>query len=390
MKRLFAGMLFGLFVASLCALAGCQDDTGGWDVGDDAGHPADGGDADAGGGGEDAGDRGEDAGDGGEDAGTPEFDIEFELENRSGRMLYVSEGVAGQDSCVQGAPWVAPNGGARFEDRCTICNCAEDDCPACTAPCPRGEVEDAEFDDGESRTYRWNGELWTTDTDDECEESHVPVGESLSAEFCWAESFDDETGGLEDSTCETIEFTLDPEQPDQTIRHVIDDGTEDPGVDFRMVNETDRDLYAEPNGATEGGQYVPACKDFWYEVSDGDDIFDLKVDCEECSCNDVDNGECSSECTGAACQRSEGQFLLEAGSERADEWDGSIGVDDEKDGVSCRTLTEPPTDDLEATFCYGDELTSSGGEPRVEEPTCETLNFNRLRDDEVVFRIDGE
>ncbi len=345
-------------------------------------------------------DAGEDAGDGGEpDGGTQNYEITFELENRSGQPVHAYRHVAPREICTsQDYYWLTIEGSSgpvRPFDDCAFCECGEQSCGICDIACPEPPNEqNTLLAADETRSFVWDARHWAVNHDEMCEESVLLEGESLEATMCWGSGVDEQVAQLTDERCVTVDVDITPDRPRQVVRVVIPDEEPSPEVTFRMSNASDRDLYAEPLGATEGGDFSPPCEDFWYTVGDGTETFSLRTTCGQCTCDSLRNsGSCDGACPGVVCPSPSAEdFSLAPGEERMDPWDGKIAVQGEVDGTDCIEMVDPPTDDLEATICHAQTLVSDTGEPpgppSLGTTTCSTVEFNRMTADEVVLRIE--
>ncbi len=381
------------------ALVACSDDAsqsnnGGWNInnGTDAGA-----DAEADTAADTANDTGEpDIGlDTGEDSGwsydggTANNEVVFELKNESGRPIYAHQQVAGMPCAYGDSHWLSVNqsdgSNARLADDCSICNCDEaEDCAVCAYDCPGPPTREwTELGDDESRSYRWDGRIWQTNAEG-CEAPHLAVDQTLEAEFCWGTGFDDTSSAMTGYRCTTVDFELTGAY--QVVEVVVPErDTHD--ITFRMINDTGKDLYANPDGAARSFR----CYGSWYSVGDGDEAYTLAPSCGICDCGVVEQNpgeQCSEPCPAVACAApNEEAFRFPDGAELVDTWSGTIVEHDEVAGQTCERQTLPPLDELVATFCFAEEVEDYGSHTSLGPTTCEQISFDRLADDEVVLRL---
>jgi hypothetical protein len=375
--------------AALCCVGlACSDDAqqannDGWDIGhEDAGKDA----------GEDAhADTGRDGGDdgGGHDGGTINYEVVFELVNESGGTVYAHDQIAGMPCAFGDNHWLSVNRNGvswmRLSDGCHVCNCDEpDDCAVCAYDCPGQPMREwTELADGEARRFTWDGRIWET-TEEGCEMPELAVGQPLEAEFCWGTGFDDENYAITGSRCLPVDFELEP--GGQVVRVVIPE-RETHDITFRMINETGKDLYANPDGATQ--EY--GCYGSWYTVGNGDETYTLMSSCGLCDCSTVEQNPdemCHEPCPDIACPApTEEAYRFAAGEELSDTWSGKLWAPDQVGDQACERQTAPPQNELVATFCYAEEVVDGGGYASLGPTTCQQVSFDRLADDEVVLRL---
>lgn len=388
-----------LVVALTCtALTACtqhvDQDNNGWDVGTDVGDDArtdagdDTGDDVSDDTGNDAGeDINEDVDDGG-DTGEDNYEVHFELVNNANRPISVSPATSSARLCF-GDTWLhVRDDGSELQltDNTCVENCPSSGDPiGCTADCAAPAPESFRLADGDRRSFTWDAKAWTT-TDDSCEIAESMAGKTLTAEFCYGASFDEQNFELVGERCETVEFSID--QPSQTVRVTIDEERPNEVV-FKMINETGKDLYARPNGLM-----TPySCYGSWYSLSAYDRAVTPVRGCNGvCSCEQVEQNpdeQCITACPARApCPAPTAEALLfEANSERSDTWDGLITIDDEVADQECERRVVPLADQLVATMCYAEEIDESNGYAELVDPTCEDVRFERTTDDVVEWRI---
>ena len=384
-----------LVVALACtALAACTEhvdqDNNGWDVGDDTGTDA-------------ANDTGNDTGndtdnDTGSDTGTDtgsdtggdtgeNYNVTFELVNNSGRPLYAAPAAYGANTCY-GQPWLRVQHDGEpiglVDDTC-IANCDSDDGPiACDLDCAIPTREENRFGDGETRSYQWDARAWKGG--DSCEYSESMAGETLTAEFCYGGAYADNSARILSETCQTVEFTVD--QPSQTVRVEIAP-LEPNEVTFQMINETGKDVYALPGGASSGR----TCYGAWNAIGDGERTFTPRVACSGlCSCDVIEqnpNEQCATVCPAAApCPApTEEALLLPNGDMRVDNWDGLITINDEVHDQTCERRVVPLAEELTATFCYAETINEQPGYAELGPQTCKDFTFDRDDADVIEWRV---
>jgi hypothetical protein len=384
-----------LVVALACtALAACtehvdQSGNNGWDVEDDTGGDAGTDTVDDTGSdtGEDAStDTGEDtSADTGGDTGVS-ANVTFELVNNSGRPLYASPGAFGLNTCY-GHPWLrVQHAGEHLglaDDSC-IANCdSEDDPIACDLDCAVPTREQYRFGDGEIRRYAWDATAWTIQ--DGCEVSESMIGETLTAEFCYGGAFTNDSAQLLSRRCETVEFTVD--EGDQTVRVEIEP-LQPKQVTFQMVNETGKDLYAFPGGASVGRN----CYGSWNSIGDSERTFTPYRYCTGlCSCDMVEQNpgeQCNVACPAVACPApTEEVLILPSGEKRVDNWDGLITIQDEVASQTCERRVVPLADELTTTFCYAETIDDQNGYAQLGPRTCKDFTFERTTTDVIEWKL---
>jgi hypothetical protein len=367
-----------LLVLALAASTACTqpvDHDDGWEVGDDL-QPDTGADI------------GQDTGSNDADATSDAYQVNFELVNNSGRPLYATPRL--NNSCFGGGgSWLhVQHGGMRVglpESNCSS-NCETDDGPVvCDTSCIYPTREQYRLGDGEVRRYEWDATAWTYRGS--CETSESMVGETLTAKFCYRGVFTDDSAQPLSRTCQTVEFTVD--RPSQIVRVEIEP-LQPNEVNFRMVNETGKDLYAQPSGLTTRHR----CYEPWYTLSADERTVTPVRGCNStCSCDQVEQSlgeQCNPSCPSrGACQAPTADVLLfKAGSERIDTWDGLMVTDDSVDNQRCERRVVPLADELTATMCYAEELDRGNGSARLIDPTCKDITFERTTGEAVELRLE--
>jgi hypothetical protein len=211
------------------------------------------------------------------------------------------------------------------------------------------------------------------------------VGETLTAQFCYGGAFTDDSAQLQSQTCQRVEFTVD--EGDQTVRVEIDP-LQPNDVTFQMVNDTGKDLYAFPGGASAGRN----CYGAWNSIGDGQRTFTPREFCSGlCSCEVVEQnpGErCNVACPAAACPApTEEALILPNGDMRMDEWDGLITIRDEVADQTCTRRVVPLADELTATFCYAEAINEDNGYAQLGPRTCEDFTFDRTTAGVVEWKV---
>jgi hypothetical protein len=330
------------------------------------------------------------------DAGPVDFDISFELVNESGRSVYAYPPAYGANLCSSNGYWLTledDDGGARMAQQCDLCECGkEDECGVCMVDCPGPLTrEQAKLATGDQKVVSWDGRTWSRQAStypdtDFCDAPQPRTGETLDATFCWGTDFDDGASEVTDVHCQTVDVELDPQRPNQVIRVLVPPPDPEP-ITFRMINGTDGDLYANTN--TPNDSFY--CSQPWYTVGDGDSTFQFEKSCGVCDCAELEqdpDAECEVACPASCAQPDADALRLGPGEERSHQWDGSIWTNEQDVSNTCQRHTVPPTNDLVATFCYADELAGTSESRYIDQTTCVDVAFDRLTDDEVVFRIE--
>ncbi len=382
-----AKLVIGALAA--CTLAACGGQSngagGGWKIGNDTGA-----DAGADGGGHIEPDTGVDTGTDGGHAHS--YQVNFELQNDSGRAVYASPQVSGLFGCGPiGQDWLTVkyhNSSIKLRDTCDVCNC--DDAQPCAicemAGCAAPTADGSRLDDGQSRTFQWDAYAWIQRQQENqqmaCEEPQSLAGKTVQAEFCYGTGFDDTTRKITGTHCQSVDVSLD--QPSQTVRVTVPPPPPH-DITFRLVNDTGHDVYINPGTPTSD---IP-CGGSWYSVGDGSQDFTLRATCGVCACSEIEQNpgqQCMQECPSCPVVMGDAQHVL-PGEVRSDTWDGTIVVRDTVAGQQCQRQSVPPTNQLHATFCWSDQLDQHDGWASVHNPQCEDVAFDRQTDHTVEFHI---
>lgn len=310
------------------------------------------------------------------DIGADEYKVNFELKNESGRAIYAYSTVEGSICSYQSKDWLSiqlDGQAVRASTDCTMCTCGEEECFLCALDCPESMFNEAnsKLADGDARSFEWNGRVWTTDSEEDCEAPELVAGETLEATICYGFEFamDGEMGSIVDPICETIEFTLD--QPEQTVRVVVDEApsADEYKVNFELKNESGAPIYAY--WAVEGAMCSYTPKD-WLSIQRDGEAVRTDSDCTLCTCGEEEGcSVCALDCPESDYEES--TILLADGDARDYEWDAHIWTTDVE--ATCESAESAAGETLQAKICYGLEFAVTDGIGAIVDPICEVVEF---------------
>ena len=140
-------------------------------------------------------------------------------------------------------------------------------------------------------------------------------------------------------------------------------------VTFELKNESGRTIYANPwvekLGPCAYGQ------EYWLSIQRDGEAVRPASDCTFCTCAELQADECVV-CAVDCWRPDASRFPLASGESRQLVWDGRDWQTNEQNCVSPKVL-EGET--LNATICYGTELTDDEMGAHLTNPTCQTLAF---------------
>lgn len=295
-------------------------------------------------------------------SGNESIDVEFAIENDTDAPVFV------QRATFPSPGWLSvTRSGEPLTIREDICwlprRCGEEGGVDCGMMPPYAE----ELPAGEDVGIKWYGAEYTTTQDDNgrCYEERVVDPEhTLRAEFCYGFDIDDEQldGHIENPTCETVEFT--PGSADKVMVTVDEQPPPPPTepVDFVVQNDTDRPVYVEETTLSPPN---------WVSVEHEGEPFQIDRNCTQCLCEELNDGLC------AVCDAVNTSYAEEIAP--ADEhrltWNGTGYRHTSSEEQPCLEEFRFTHEVLKAEICYGFE---------VEDPICETIDFQLGVDDEVV------
>ncbi len=299
-----------------------------------------------------------------------ETDVIFGLENATDHTLYVAQytlPAPGWLSLFLDGDQIHP-----FHDCGLPCPCDESEmCAVCGMPAPSVQA----IEPGDDVRRIWNGVHFQTT--DGCYERVQLSDEAMTAEFCWSFEYegDEYYKSLKDPTCETVSFQ---QGVDKEVVLTVEEGPEIvPEIDFVLHNQLDEPVYIQ--AAVEPG---PG----WMNVlRDGEPIY-TRWDCMlPCECPDPNNPDEPVACMDCGMMPPFPQELP-AGEKTSYSWDGvEFEVTD-----GCFQRVQLTREVLEVEMCWGFETTGDEHYGYVDDPTCETVEFELGVDDEVVVAIESD
>lgn len=238
---------------------------------------------------------------------------------------------------------------------------------------------------GESRRATWDGTGWLQKRF--CEEFHRFHGKTLEAEFCYGYGITQKTNMITNITCKTVPFTV-TDRP-QTVRVEVKPRQPN-AIIVRMINGTERTIYAGPAGRTTH----PMCHGPWYRIK-GAGIFAYKLrpPCEDmCTCREIQasaTDQCRETCPPSPdCPSTTRDDLrLEPGEARSETWGGYIYVERQGEQDSCQARIAVPPEPLTVRFCYANGVQRRHGEVALDGRECETRTFQPSNTSLVEFVI---
>ena len=256
------------------------------------------------------------------------------------------------------------------------CQCAEEgevaSCQDCGMMPPHPQQLEA---GGEVRQY-WEGTYRNVIGEgmDRCFEEVLLFHEPMRAEFCYGShpGDDDPEGYIVDVQCETVDFHL---GLDDIVEVEINDESEpsppleEPEIDFVIENESSDSIFVQRATLPAPG---------WLTITlDGDEVHPL-YDCGlPCPCDE--------ELGCAVCDMMPPYVEeISPGSEIRRQWDG---IDHRTMEEGCFEKIQLYEEAMEAQLCYGYDYTSDEMQEMLDDPICETINFELGADDEVVVTV---
>lgn len=302
-----------------------------------------------------------------------ETDVDFVLANESDQSIYVQAGVSPHPGWLT----VTRDGElVNLQWHCGLpCPCDEtEDCAVCGMPAPFAQ----EVQSGDELRLEWDGVNFGVT--DGCFEEVQLANEKMEAEFCWG--FDYEGGEynetIKDPVCETVKFQ---QGVDEEVVVTVEESSAPPPpppeIDFVLDNQLDDSVYIQ--------QAVEPSPGWMNVLLDGEPIH-LAWDCGlPCECPDPANPGEPRACMDCG-MMAPYVHELESGERVSHTWDGV----QYKVSEGCFEKIQHTDEKMEVEFCWSKEFVDGELEQYLQDPMCETVDFQLGVDEEVIVTIEDD
>jgi len=290
--------------------------------------------------------------------------ITFTLRNDTELDLWAGVG-AGTSGCSS-FPFVHVQGidaEPRLRKSCDICTCGDSQCSVCD--CAGAGPESFRFAPGQERTFTWDKVFWELEFEDgRCVTPRDAMSSRYTAQFCFTDTFDEESVAPVRNLCQTVEFDID----DQEVTYAITDDAIPTGfTEFRLINNTSEPIFAMPS--------VDMCLGTWFGLNRSGEGLRLDEQCGVCDCSD--GTDCNEPCPAAPCPApTRADLEIPAGEMRSFTWDHVFWQTRDLEGSTCEwPAFAAPGDTVTIEACYATTITEDGASAGLENPVCEIKEF---------------